>query len=223
MNRTIRTLSATTLIAGLGLAGLIPMTVLADTAKAIDSTVGATAPSATTNPAIVQLSQAGFETLRAASGARIAIFNGNPDMAKTLITTALGDVKTAEKDAGTLAADGSFVPMSDSSMGDLWIPVDGRIALADNFVATPEKVASLQQANEHLKNGEHQRAIEVLKLASVDVSYTRVLMPLKTTQGHLQAASDFAAKGQFYEANLAIKAIEDGLRIDTVELVKSAT
>lgn len=45
------------------------------------------------------------------------------------------------------------------------------------------------------------------------------MMPLAATQTHLQTATDLIAKKQYYEANLALKAAEDGLKIDTISLV----
>lgn len=50
------------------------------------------------------MSQLGHETMRAARGARIAIFNGNTDMAAKLVGVALTDLKAAEKDAGVVMA-----------------------------------------------------------------------------------------------------------------------
>lgn len=84
---------------------------------------------------------------------------------------------------------------------------------------TPQKSAAIKKANEHLAKGEHQKAAEVLKLASVDVAYSRVMMPLAATQTHLQSAADLVAKKQYYEANLALKAVQDGLKVDTLSLV----
>jgi YfdX protein len=44
-------------------------------------------------------------------------------------------------------------------------------------------------------------------------------MPLTATQTHLHAAADLDSKKQYYEANLALKAVQDGLKIDTLSLV----
>ena len=111
---------------------------------------------------------------------------------------------------------------SNKSADDRFVPVDGQILLADNFVATPEKTVALKKANDHLGKGEHQKAVDVLKLASIDVSFSRVMMPLAATQNHIQTAMDLIAKKQYYEANLALKAVEDGVKTDTVSLVETA-
>ncbi len=42
----------------------------------------------------------------------------------------------------------------------LSVPVDGQIVLADDFVVTPEKKASIDKANEAVKKGDQKQAIE---------------------------------------------------------------
>lgn len=201
---------------------------LADQAKTADYAVTATKPAAVPSKAIKQLSQIGFDSVRAVRGARIAIFNGNTELAGKLVGTAEADVKLAEKDAGVLGKDGNFVVKAPADVGsnktadDRFVPIDGQITLADDITATPEKAAALKKANNHLAKGEHQKAVEVLKLASVDVSFSRVMMPLAATQNHIQTAMDLIAKKQYYEANLVLKAVEDGLKIETVSLVETA-
>ena len=200
----------------------------ADTAKVTDHAVSASTPAAVPNTAIPQLSQMGYDTMRAVRGARIAIFNGDVANALKLVTTAQADIKLAEKDAGIVGPDHKFVMKDVGGIGsndenrDRVVPIDGQIVLADNFVATPEKAAALKKANEHIGKGEHQKAAEVLKLASVDVSFSRVMMPLEVTQNHIDTAMNLIANKQYYEANLALKAAEDGIKVDTVSLVETA-
>jgi hypothetical protein len=44
-------------------------------------------------------------------------------------------------------------------------------------------------------------------------------MPLKTTQKHVKSAESLLDAKKYYEANLALKAAQDGLVIDTTALV----
>ena len=228
MTKTKTAVSALALALLIGSGGLATRFALAENAKPGDHAVTATTSSNTSNRAITQLSQVGFETMRAVRGARIAIFNGNTELAGKLVGTAETDVKLAEKDAGVLDKNGNFVVKAPADVGsnksadDRFVPVDGQILLADNFVATPEKTVALKKANDHLGKGEHQKAVDVLKLASIDVSFSRVMMPLAATQNHIQTAMDLIAKKQYYEANLALKAVEDGVKTDTVSLVETA-
>lgn len=68
------------------------------------------------------------------------------------------------------------------------VSVDGQITLADDFVMTPEKQAHVAKANEHLKNGDQTKALEELRLGEIDVNYTRIWMPLASTEKHLDQA-----------------------------------
>jgi hypothetical protein len=43
--------------------------------------------------------------------------------------------------------------------------------------------------------------MDELKLAGVDISYTRVLMPIAASQRHLDAAIKPAGEGKYYESN----------------------
>ena len=99
------------------------------------------------------------------------------------------------------------------------VPVDGRIALAEDYVPTPEKQAHIAKANEQLKKGATKEAIDELRLGQIDVIYNRVWMPLASSKTHLDDASKLMGEQKYYEANLALKAIGDSLRTDSVDLV----
>ncbi|HET9032284.1 MAG TPA: YfdX family protein, partial [Dokdonella sp.] len=94
----------------------------------------------------------------------------------------------------------------------------GQLMLADDFVMTPEKRAHIDKANAQLKSGDHDKAIDELKLAAIDVNYTRVWMPMEQSEKHLDKAIKLAKSGKYYEANLALKAIQDNLTVDSVSL-----
>ena len=57
-----------------------------------------------------------------------------------------------------------------------------------------------------------------LKLAEVDVSSSRLLMPIDSTSQGLEQARRLLGEKKYYEANLALKSTEDKLRVDTVSL-----
>ncbi|MCB1504266.1 MAG: YfdX family protein [Hyphomicrobiaceae bacterium] len=163
---------------------------------------------------LMKLSDDGFATLRDVRSARVAIFNGNPDQASK-------NVEAATMDLGKASADvKAYVGRTNGSKGaDEWIPIDGTIDIADNFVLDAKKGEHVTKANEHFKKGEKQQAVEQLKLAEIDVNYTRLLMPVKATADHVEAAKKLIGEKKYYEANLALKAAEDGIVIDSVALV----
>lgn len=170
---------------------------------------------------LMKISQDGYNSYRAVRGARIAIFNGTPDKASKLVDEALNDVTAASKKAGEFVGrTNGKVSDTQKDVGDLaWVPVDASLDLSDDFVMTDKKKEHIAKANKHFKNGEKDKAVEALKLADVDVTYSRVLMPLKTTEKHIKSAKDLLSQKKYYEANLALKAAEDGLIVDVVDLV----
>jgi hypothetical protein len=101
------------------------------------------------------------------------------------------------------------------------IPIDGQLVVSDNFVATPEKAKQISEGNQKLKEGKSDEAMKALKLASVDIGFTRVLMPLNETEAHVNLAADLIKNESFYEANMALKAAEDGLNVETIMLVEA--
>ena len=83
---------------------------------------------------------------------------------------------------------------------------------------TPEKKEHIAKANEHFKSGRAKEAIEELRLGEIDVTYTRVMMPLTATKKCLADAMQLATEHKYYEANLSLKAAEDGVIVDSVGL-----
>lgn len=175
-----------------------------------------TSPQQTMADDRLMISNDGFKAERELGAARIAIFQGNTDAAKALVKDAHGELKTVAAQApkdfpnGAPTADGKGKGNPDL------IPIDGQMAIADDMVLTPDKTAKVKEANEHLKNGDTAKAMDTLKQGAIDVAFTRVLMPLKETNVHADAAATLLDQGKYYEANLALKAAQDLLRTDTV-------
>lgn len=164
---------------------------------------------------LMKRSDDGFKSMRDIRAARLAIFNGRTDAAGNSIDTAIADLDKTKVDAK------SFEGRSNSARGAQdWVPIDASLDIADNFVPTKEKTQHIAKANEHFKAGDKQKAVEALKLADIDVNYTRVMMPLATTQDHVKAAKSLMGEKKYFEANLALKAAEDGLVVDSVALVE---
>lgn len=212
MKSAFRTLAVAT-ITSTALAGvaLAPLSAVAAGSK--DPVVEAT-KAGTANPK-VQLSQDGYNVMRDIRATRVAIFNGDTDSAKKFIELAKTDLQKTKKD------DTLIEQKKGENLPKNWVPIDGQVVVADNFVATPEKTKHVASGNQKLKEGKSREAIEELKLAEVDVGFTRVLMPLAETEVHVDVAADQIQAGAFYEANLALKAAEDGLNIETVMLLEN--
>jgi hypothetical protein len=125
-----------------------------------------------------KLSKDGYKAMRDVSLARLAIFNGQPAEAKTYTNeaeTALEKAKTDEtaftKAESDLKAPSGMVQHGSgataSATPTVWIPVDGSLTLGEDYIETPEKSAGVAKANEMLKEGEHKKAMETLKLLMI--------------------------------------------------------
>ncbi|MEJ2125338.1 MAG: YfdX family protein [Alphaproteobacteria bacterium] len=185
-------------------------TIIAQAASKTDQVVQAS-KSGKPNPNLL-LSQDGYNVIRDVRAARIAIFNGDTQRAKTLTEEAQADLKKVKADD----------KLADLNKGDKnLVPVDGQLVIADNFVSTPEKAKHIAASNEHIKKGETKKAMDELKLASVDVAFTRILMPIKETEAHVDLAKKQISQGHYYQANMALKATEDALNVETVMLAET--
>ncbi|HEX4144615.1 MAG TPA: YfdX family protein [Pirellulales bacterium] len=223
------------ILTAVAVAAAILLAAQASTAQAADKAAdnnkpaaGAQAKNGLTQD-LMKVSDDGYSALREIHLARIAIFNGDTKAADQMLDKAKKDLDEAGKDAQTFAADAKAAnagkkgeEKSASDKMDL-IPIDGEIAVADTFVASNEKNKHIEKANEHLKSGRSKEAIEELKLGEVDVVFTRVLLPLEATKKRVADAEKLVNDHKYYEANLALKAAEDGIVIDAVDLMGTPT
>jgi hypothetical protein len=179
---------------------------------------------------VMKVSKDGFTAMRAVREARLAIFNGEPKVAVEIMGKAKEALDAASKDESMFIADmktlagkkaASGTTTSAATEATNWIPIDGQIALADTYVPTPEKKEHIAKANEHFKNGRAKEAVEELRLGEINVTYTRVLMPLTATKKCLADAMSLANEHKYYEANLSLKAAEDGVILDSVGLAET--
>ncbi len=207
------------------LGGLMIVTspvVAADDAKTPQDHVVTSANTKKESQRLLKLSNEGFAGMRAVRAARISIFNGKVKRAKEMIATAQKQLRMAAKDAkaflGPSSKSGSKVKEN-----EIYIPIDASLGLGEDFVMTDAKKEHIGKANEYFKKGDHANAIEALKLAEIDVSYTRIMLPVQKAIARLDAAASQWEASKFYEANLTLKAIEDSQFIDTVMLIDVPT
>ena len=178
---------------------------------------------------LMKVSDDGYSAIRAIHLARVAIFNGDTKTATEMLDKAKKDLDAATKDAQTFAADNKAADhgkkADDKSASDKMdlIPIDGEIGIADTFVPSTEKKKHIDKANEHLKAGHSKDAIEELQLGEIDVVFTRVMLPLESTKKRVADAEKLAGEHKYYEANLALKAAEEGIVIDAVDLIGTPT
>lgn len=168
------------------------------------------APDKAAEADFVKVSDDALMTMRNLHSARLAIFNGLPDQARTYVDASALRAEKAVKDAEQFALD-TKQPKQD----DLYVPFDASLTLMDTFKPTPENTKHIAEANEHLHKGERKEAMEVLQLGEIDVAVTAGLIPVKYAKAHIDDAAKLIADHKYYEANLALKAVEDAAVIET--------
>jgi hypothetical protein len=180
---------------------------------------------------MMKFSHNGHDAIIDIGAARLGLFDGHPKAAIQLMDKAQTAVDAAQREAsdfklptnpnGAHTAGGKKMTSSQMNQGATMVPVDGRMSLGEDYVATPEKQSHIDKANQHFKNGETKQGMDELKLAGVDVNYTLVLMPIDSSKEELQQAISLANQGKYYEANLQLKKIEDNLVIAQESLVNA--
>jgi hypothetical protein len=208
----------------LALAGTTGITsaIAADTAQA----AAAPAPNAAKQD-FQKLSEQGSQAFQDLGIARLAIFNGHPNAALQLIKRAQtslikaeGDGTAFDKAEASLTAPPQHpnpVP-ADNGSTVRWLPVGADLAIDQSYKSDPAKVSAVATANEHLKKGERTKAIETLRLADVNMSYTLFIVPLKSFVADLDQAAGLLSDGKYYEANISLKRVQDSVRFDWVDL-----
>ncbi|SFJ85873.1 YfdX family protein [Celeribacter neptunius] len=160
-----------------------------------------------------ETSQSTRDALQNVHAARIALFEGNTDMAGTLTAAAADDLSSAQKTASDIAIKSDKTKAKD----DMYVPFESSVGLAEGFVPTDANKDQMAEAGKHLAKGDQQKALEVLKLANVDVDYMAYMLPINGSVKHAQQASDQIAKGDYYQANMSLKAIEDSIVADNFD------
>jgi hypothetical protein len=206
----LATAIATTLSAGM--IGYGTTTVFA--AEDVPATAEAPAKDQTTNEQtekdFVKVSEDALMSMRDLHGARLAIFNGQPERARTFVDAAVARIGAAVQDAEKFALD-TKAPKADDS----YVPFDASLTVLNDFEPTAENEKHIAKANEHLHKGEQTDAIEALKLAEIDVAVTASMIPVKFAKEHIDQAAKLVGERKYYEANLALKAVDDEVVVQT--------
>ena len=162
------------------------------------------------NKEFVKVSEDALMSMRDLHSTRLAIFNGQPDKARTYVDAAVTRIAGAVEASDKYALD-TKAPKADDS----YVPFDASLTVVNAFEPTPEKTKQIAKANQHLHKGEKQKAIEALKLGEIDVAVTTSLVPVKFAKEHIDDAAKLVDQGKYYEANLALKAVDDAIVVET--------
>ncbi len=165
--------------------------------------------------------------------ARLAIFDGKPAAAVKLVADAqqamgraksadsvfmkaAAELKTASPASGASSnTETSPAAASPSTAKVAWVPIDGQLILDETLTPTPANTKAIAEANDHLRNGEPDKAREALKVASVTADYILAVAPLKQSTADVAQASKLLASNDYYGASQALRQAQDGVRYDT--------
>jgi hypothetical protein len=154
-----------------------------------------------------KVSEDALMTMRNVGGARLAIFNGTPDRAQLYADAAVTRADATLKDADKYAVD----IKASAKNGDKYVPFNTDLTVAETFKPTKENLEHISMANRHMQKGETKKAIETLKVNGIDVAMTAELLPVQSAKTHIEDAAKLIGEGKYYEANLALKAVENSV------------
>ena len=172
---------------------------------------GHTAPITTeqaAKPVMLKASAGALSAMNEIRNARLALFEGDTDSARTFVKTALEGV---QGDMGSYLIKDSGQKAEDSYL----LPFDSSIGVSEHFVLADHHSPALQAAGSHMNNGDKDSAIQVLVEADIDVTTQAAMLPAAETVDNLKAAVNDLDSGKFYEANLVLQSIEKSVAVKT--------
>jgi len=202
--RTLTTAISAVLASGIIVAGMT-------TVMAADKDVTQPAKTIQTNRDLDRASNDTMLTMRDLHEARIAIFNGEMDAARTHVDAAQTRVNAAVNEAKTYARD-----VKKADQDDWYIPYDTSLAVVDTFQPKDTKAAqSKDKTGTQAQPVSQQSQQEQFTLNEEDIAVSAGLVPVRFAQQHIAQAAKLLAKGDYFQANLALKAVDDAVMIQT--------
>jgi len=158
----------------------------------------------------IKVSEDALMSMRNLNSARLAIFNGLPERAQTYVDAAVARGGAAVQDADKYALD-----IKAPKAEDRYVPFNANLTVMNTYVPSEENEKHIAKANAHLHKGEKKEAIEALKLGNIDVAVTTSLVPVQFAKEHIDEAAKLLDDHKYYEANLALKAVDDAVVVET--------
>lgn len=156
---------------------------------------------------LIRVSEDALKTMRDVGGARLAIFNGLPGQAQVYIDAAVSRSAAALKDADKYALD----IKASKKDGEKYVPFNTGVTVAETLEPNKEKQNNTTRANRHMHKSDTQNAMDTLKVDDIDVALAAELLPIQTAKTHIDDAARLIGEGKYYEANLALKAVQDSV------------
>jgi hypothetical protein len=155
-----------------------------------------------------------LQAVTRAHAARLALFDNDIEAAKGRLAEAQAQFRDAEKTLNDL----TIGDTEDPTNAARYLPFDMSMALTEAFTASPENQQALEKATSLMQSGASDEAVDVLRLASIDVNISAALLPVVEVSDQFEKAQTFIDEGKYYEANLALKAVEDSIVVRTFSI-----
>ena len=162
---------------------------------------------------LVKVSQDALLSMRDLHNARWAIFNGNTDQAQTFVDAARTRIGIADKEAEKYALDVK-APKADDS----YVPYDAEMTVMDDYQPQSSKINHIATVSKSKHQSENNKGDENLKLKETDVVLSTGMIPVDFAKEHINQASSLIKAGKYYQANLALKAVDDAVFVQTYAL-----
>lgn len=136
--------------------------------------------------------------------ARIALFDGQIELAKDLVKKAKSEFESGlEKYA-----------IKDAELGYV-VPIDSGLIFSEGFKPSAKHTASIAEAGELMRNGDIATAMDVMTKAGVELDMNAVVLPVKEAKQKFDKAVKDIELGEYYAANLSLKTIESAIEART--------
>lgn len=176
---------------------------------------------------LLRFSRDGQTAMDSVRLARVDLFDGKTDLARQDLQTARKALIAARAEAPSFATTtqvrvgGKSLGTEQSKVKADVVPIDGDLVVTDEALMAPQHQGFLAKARTFMHLGDKASAVKALKEGEIDVTYQRKWLVIPDALRQLDQAEALTAKGQYYQANLALKALEDGVQVDTVSFGQS--
>lgn len=160
-----------------------------------------------TQDTMLKTADEALATITDVQEARMALFENDLTQAKAKVEEARTALMNAEADLTPKL-------MKDFTLADSktnFLPFDMSMSLTEGFKATEENKLALQKAYGLFESAAPDDAIEVLRVASIDIQVSAAMLPYDTTLTALDNAIGNIEDGDYFAANLDLKGITDSV------------
>lgn len=208
----------TTTIASILATGMIGASVgsafaMGKTPSAQAATKSQTASDKKAEQELVKVSKNARLSMRDLQNARWAIFNGNTNQAQTFADAARLRIGKADNESEKYALDVKAPKANDS-----YVPYDAEMTVMDSFQANGNHSTKIARVTKHKHQSEKPNKNDTLKLTDTDVVLSTDMVPVNFAKAHIDHASTLINQGKYYQANLALKAVDDAVFVQSYAL-----